>query len=99
MVNSFKDKEIEKVFVRYSSKNSPLKVHRSALLQLRSLNPARNINDLQCPPSNYLEKLHADRKGKYSLKINKQWRVCFIWDGNDADEVEIAQYDPNQGAL
>ena len=99
MVNSFKDKETEKVLVRYSSKNSPPKVHRSALLQLRSLNPARSINDLQCPPSNYLEKLHADRKGKYSLEINKQWRICFIWDSNDADEVEIAQYDPNHGAL
>ena len=99
MVNSFKDKETERVFVRYSSKNSPPKVHRSALLQLRSLNQARNFNDLQCPPSNYLEKLHADRKGKYSIKINAQWRICFIWDGYDAYEVEIAQYHSNQGAL
>jgi len=99
MVNSFKDKETEKVFNRYSSKNSPLKIHRSALLQLRSLNQARNINDLHYPPSNYLEKLHTDRKGKYSIKINAQWRICFIWDGHDADEVEIAQYHSNRGAL
>jgi proteic killer suppression protein len=99
MVNSFKDKETEKVFNRYFSKNSPLKIHRGALLQLRSLNQARNINDLQYPPSNYLEKLHADRKGKYSIKINEQWRICFIWDGNDAYEVEIEQYSSNRGAL
>jgi len=92
MVNSFKDKEAEKVFNRYFSKNSPPKIQRSALLQLRSLNQARNVNDLQNPPSNHLEKLHADRKGKYSVTINAQWRICFIWDGSDAYEVEIAQY-------
>jgi proteic killer suppression protein len=99
MVNSFKDKEAEKVFNRYFSKNSPLRSHRSALLQLRSLNQARNINDLQNPPSNDLVALHADRKGKYSVKINEPWRICFICDGNDAYEVEIAQYHSNWGAL
>ena len=92
MVNSFKDKETEKVYNRYFSKNTPLKIHRIALLQLRSLNQARNINDLKNPPANHLEKLHADRKGKYSIKISEKWRICFIWEGNDAHEVEIAQY-------
>jgi proteic killer suppression protein len=58
MVNSFKDKEVEKVFNGYFSKNSPPKIHRSALLQLRSLNQARNINDLQNPPSNHY---HSNR--------------------------------------
>jgi proteic killer suppression protein len=57
MDDSFKDKEAQKVFNRYFSKNSPPKIHRSALLQLRFLNQARNINDLQNPPSNHLEQL------------------------------------------
>jgi len=78
MVNSFEDKETEKVFNRYFSKNFPPKIPRNALLQLRSLNQARNINDFQNLPSNYLENLHTDRKGKYSIKISEQWRICFI---------------------
>jgi proteic killer suppression protein len=100
MLNSFKDTETEKVFNRYFSKNSPPTLQRSALLQLRSLNQARNINDLHNSPSNHLVKLHADRKrkGKYSIRINKQWRISFIWDGNNASEVEIAQYHSNRGA-
>jgi len=57
MVNTFKDKEAQKFFNRYFSKNSPPKIHHSALLQLRFFNPARNINDLQNPPSNHLEQL------------------------------------------
>ena len=97
MVNSLKDKETEKVYNRYFSKNFPSIIHRIALLQLRSLNRARNISDLQNPPSNQFEKLHAGRKGKYGIKISGQWRICFLWDGKDAYEVEIAQYYSNRG--
>ena len=49
--------------------------------------------DLRSPPSNHLEKLYGDRKGQNSIKINDQWRICFVWDGNDAYNVEIADYD------
>jgi len=92
MIKSFKNKETEKIFHRYFSKKLPQNIQRSALLQLRSLNQARNIIDLRNPPSNHLEKLHGNRKGKHSIKINDQWRICFIWDGNDAYDVEIADY-------
>ena len=92
MIKSFKNKETEKIFNRYFSKKLPQNIQRSALLQLRSLNQARNIIDLRNPPSNHLEKLHGNRKGQHSIKINDQWRICFIWDGNDAYEVEIADY-------
>lgn len=92
MIKSFKDKETEKIFNRYFSKKLPQSIQRSALLQLRSLNQARNINDLRNPPSNYLEKLRGNRKGQHSIKINDQWRICFVWDGNDSYEVEIADY-------
>ncbi len=92
VIKSFKNKEIEKIFNRYFSKKLPQNIQRSALLQLRSLNQARNIIDLRNPPSNHLEKLHGNRKGQHSIKINDQWRICFIWDGNDAYEVEIADY-------
>jgi proteic killer suppression protein len=92
MIKSFKDKETEKIFNRYFSKKLPQSIQRSALLQLRSLNQAKNINDLRNPPSNHLEKLGGDRKGQLSIKINDQWRICFVWDDNDAYEVEIADY-------
>lgn len=92
MIKSFKNNETEKIFNRYFSKKLPQNIQRSALLQLRSLNQARNIIDLRNPPSNHLEKLHGNRKGQHSIKINDQWRICFIWDGNDAYDVEIADY-------
>ena len=92
MIKSFKNKETEKIFNRYFSKKLPQNIQRSALLQLRSLNQARNINDLRNPPSNHLEKLHGNRKGQHSIKINAQWRICFVWGDNDAYDIEIADY-------
>jgi len=92
MIKSFKNRETEKIFNRYFSKKLPQNIQRSALLQLRSLNQARNITDLRNPPSNHIEKLHGNRKGQHSIKINDQWRICFVWDGNDAYDVEIADY-------
>jgi len=92
MIKSFKNKETEKIFNRYFSKKLPQNILRSALLQLRSLNQAKNINDLRNPPSNHLEKLLGNRKGQHSIKINDQWRICFVWDDNDAYDVEIADY-------
>jgi len=92
MIRSFKDKETERIFNRYFSRKLPQHIQRTALLQLRSLNQVRNINDLRSPPSNHLEKLYGDRKGQNSIRINDQWRICFVWDGNDAHDVEIADY-------
>lgn len=56
------------------------------------LNRASVLSDLRNPPSNHLESLKGDRKGQYSVRINDQWRVCFRWDGQDAYDVEIADY-------
>lgn len=92
MIKSFKDKETEKIYDRYFSKKYQKTMQRRALLQLRSLNQAHHINDLRNPPSNHLEKLRGDREGQYSIRINRQWRICFTWDGSDAHEVEITDY-------
>jgi proteic killer suppression protein len=56
------------------------------------LDAASSLEDLKIPPSNHLEKLKRDRKGQYSIRINQQWRICFIWEGKDAFEVEIVDY-------
>lgn len=56
------------------------------------LNQASKIDDLKVPPGNRLEKLSGDRKGQHSIRINNQWRLCFIWKNNDAHDVEIVDY-------
>jgi proteic killer suppression protein len=56
------------------------------------LDAAEQLEDLRAPPGNQLEGLAGDRQGRYSIRINDQWRICFLWDGGDALEVEIVDY-------
>jgi len=60
--------------------------------KLHMLNNARTLNDLRVPPANRLEALHGRRKGQHSIRINDQWRICFVWKDGDAHEVEIVDY-------
>ncbi len=92
MIKSFADSETKKVFGRQFSKKLPGDIQGVALRKLRMLNNARAIKDLKSPPANRLEKLSGDRKGQHSIRINDQWRVCFVWRGGDAYDVEIADY-------
>jgi proteic killer suppression protein len=64
----------------------------AAALPLWMIDAAIQINDLTVPPGNRLEKLHGDREGQWSIRINDQWRVCFAWDDGNADDVEIVDY-------
>jgi len=92
MIESFKDKETEKVFRRLFSRKLPPDVQRVALRRLIYLHNAKDVNDLRTPPSNRLEKLGGDRQGQYSIRINNQWRICFEWLDNHAHNVEIVDY-------
>ena len=92
MIKSFRDAETEKVFRREYSRRLPTDVQQSALRKLRMLNNAVNINDLRVPPANRLEKLYKDREGQHSIRINDQWRICFIWREGNAYDVEITDY-------
>ena len=56
------------------------------------LNNAKSINDLRVPPGNRLEALSGDRNGQHSLRINDQWRICFVWSEGDAHQVEMVDY-------
>ncbi len=89
MIKSFRDKETEQVFNRVASRKLPMDIQQTALRKLRMLNNARDLQDLELPPGNRLEKLKGDRKGQHSIRINNQWRVCFIWQHGDAYDVEI----------
>ena len=92
VIKSFKDRETEKVYLRERSRKLPGDIQQIALRKLRMINNAQNINDLRIPPANRLEKLSGNRAGQYSIRINDQWRICFIWKGGDAYNVEITDY-------
>jgi len=78
--------------LRERSRKLPGDIQQIALRKLRMINNAQNINDLRIPPANRLEKLSGNRAGQYSIRINDQWRICFIWKGGDAYNVEITDY-------
>ena len=67
-------------------------IQQRAREKLQYLDSAADLRDLLIPPSNMLEVLKGDRKGQFSIRINKQWRVCFRWKDNDAFDVEIVDY-------
>ena len=61
-------------------------------MKLNAIDAAVRLEDLQLPPSNHLEALKGDRKGQHSIRINDQWRICFIWRSGHAEQVEIVDY-------
>ena len=67
-------------------------MQRAALRKLRMLNRAENLNDLKVPPGNRLKALKGRRKGQYSIRINDQWRICFLWQDKDAVDAGINDY-------
>ena len=92
MIRDFKDKETQKVFERKRSRKVPSDIQQVALRKLRMLNRAETLQDLRVPPANRLERLVGDREGQYSIRINDQWRICFLWQDGDALDVEIVDY-------
>ncbi len=92
MIESFKDKEAEKVFNGRFSKRLPQNIQRIAERKLILLHRSVTLNDLRVPPSNRLEALKGQRKGQHSIRINDQWRICFEWYEDGVYNVEIVDY-------
>ena len=92
MLRSFGSKETEKVWKGIRSSKLPHEIQNIARRKLRMLNNSFDLKDLRIPPSNRLEKLSGNRKDFYSIRINDQWRINFIWDAGHALEVEIVDY-------
>jgi proteic killer suppression protein len=92
MIKSFKCKETEKVFNRTFSKKWSKDLQLLAFRKLRMIKNSNGLNDLRIPPSNRIEKLKGDKKERYSIRINDQWRICFTWTHPDAYDVEIIDY-------
>ena len=91
-IKSFKDKETEKVFGTQFSKRFPPDIQRRAVKRMKALNAARELGDLAALPGNHLEALKGGRMGQHSIRINDQWRVCFVWKHGEANSVEITDY-------
>jgi proteic killer suppression protein len=91
MIQSFKDGETQELFENLSNKrwNAIAKV---ALRKLDQIDAAQNLNDLRVPPGNWLEALKRDRAGQHSIRINDQYRICFIWKADGAHQVEVTDY-------
>jgi proteic killer suppression protein len=92
MILSFGSKETNKIWDGERVKKIPYEIQNTGRRKLRMLNNSQNINDLQVPPSNKLEKLKGGYKEFYSIRINNQWRIIFKWSDGNAFEVEIIDY-------
>lgn len=91
VIQSFGSANTERLFRRERVKQFEA-FERQAQRKLAELNAATSLNDLRAIPGNRLEKLKADRKAQHSIRINDQWRVCFVWKDGNAHDVEIADY-------
>ena len=91
MIKGFRDRDTETLFggTRVMKLQA---IERVARRKLEMLNAAKNLIDLTKPPANRLEALKADRQGQHSIRVNDQYRVCFVWKDGDAYEVEIVDY-------
>ncbi len=91
MIKSFKSKDTARLFNRLPSRRWR-GIAGAARRKLEVLNAAKFLAELRVPPGNRLEALKGDLRGQHSIRINDQWRVCFVWRGGDAYYVEIADY-------
>ena len=96
MIRSFRNQGTEDIFNGQNSKAArrlcPQNVWSIAGRKLEQLDSAETLDDLRVPPGNRLEALARDRVGQHSIRINQQYRVCFVWTPSGPDEVEITDY-------
>ena len=91
-IQSFRDEETEKVWIGQGSRKLPADIQQVARRKLRMLNNAQVLSDLAMPPGNRLEALRGRRAGEHSIRINRQWRICFRWHAGQVHDVEIVDY-------
>jgi toxin HigB-1 len=92
VIKDFANSETERLFARDRVRRFPAELQRIMLRKLVAVDAAERLDDLRVPPGNRLEKLHGDRAGQHSIRVNEQWRICFRWQEGNAYEVEIVDY-------
>jgi proteic killer suppression protein len=91
MIKGFRCRDTQRLFEAGRSRRFQA-VERAALRKLDMLNAAAELSDLGAVPGNRLEALHGDREGQHSIRINRQWRTCFVWTDDGPEDVEIVDY-------
>jgi toxin HigB-1 len=92
MIRSFASNAAEAIFNDQQSPELPSTIQNTVRRKLVQIDLAQNLNDLRVPPGNHLEALKGDRKGQHSIRINAQWRICFKWTPEGAEDIEIVDY-------
>jgi proteic killer suppression protein len=92
MIKSFRDKRTAALAGGTVPKGVPVDIARRAAVKLFLIDTVTRIEDLRVPPRNELEKLKGDRAGQHSIRVNRQWRICFVWRDGDAYEAELVDY-------
>ena len=92
MIRSFGSKDTERIWHEEYVKRVDRTVQRATLRKLELIHAAKDVEDLRVPPGNGLERLVGDRRGQHSIRVNAQWRLCFVWREGDADNVELVDY-------
>lgn len=92
MIKSFADDEAALLWEGKRSRRLPADIQKRALVKLQLINAAVELGFLRLPPGNRLEALAGNREGQHSIRINDQWRICFVWTGTDAENVGIVDY-------
>ena len=92
MIASFRDKQTEKLWRSGRCRRIPAALQRRAFMKLAILNAAITLENLRVPTGNHLEALRGDRLGQHSIRINDQFRICFLWQDGNAFDVEITDY-------
>ena len=92
VIVSFACAETEQVFRGQRSRRLPPDIQNVARRKLEYLHRARTLEDLRMPPGNRLEALKGNRRGQHSVRVNDRWRICFVWQGGNAERVEIVDY-------
>ncbi|MEI7948194.1 MAG: type II toxin-antitoxin system RelE/ParE family toxin [bacterium] len=92
MIKNFHCRDTERIFNFELVRTWDLTVRKAALRKLKWLDAAADLNDLRVPPANRLEKLRGDREGQHSIRVNDQYRLCFVWRDGHAYHVELVDY-------
>jgi proteic killer suppression protein len=92
VIRSFRERETALIWTGFQSRHFPADIQSVALRKLMMLHRAKTIQDLRIPPANRLEMLRGRRRGQWSIRINRQYRICFRWLEGDAHDVEIVDY-------
>ena len=92
MIRSFGSKQTERIWNEHYVKSVDRTVQRVVLRKLELIHAAKDVEDLRIPPGNRLEQLAGDRRGQHSIRVNAQWRICFVWRDGGAEDVELVDY-------